>query len=234
MPDHATLPLWAEQDAAQKIETLRRLVGDLYGYVLRDARDNLIRLLEAHTPADQKEADDVRLIRDMLRQYPNLLNKNCEVGHITASAIVLDANSGRVLLHFHKSLNRWLQFGGHPEYETDPAQVALREAIEESGLPDLRFFAADMRPADIDVHTIPPVGNRPEHLHLDFRYVLATSQPQSLRAGTGESDQFMWLEPEKLVELGVQVDPALARLIGKASQRYAASKSDGSGHHLTP
>ena len=64
---------------------------------------------------------------------------NCEVGHITASAIIVETESQRTLLHFHRRLDRWLQVGGHAEYETDPAQVALREAREETGLPDLAF-----------------------------------------------------------------------------------------------
>jgi 8-oxo-dGTP pyrophosphatase MutT (NUDIX family) len=225
MLEHASLPLWAEQTAVQKVETLRRLVDDLYGYVLRDARERLLELLDAHVPADDKEASDVRLIKEMLRRYPNLFSKNCEAGHITGSALVMDMISGRVLLHHHKSLNRWLQLGGHAEYETDPAQIAMREAVEESGLPDLRFFPADVepRPTDIDVHTIPQTGTRPEHLHLDFRYLLATAQPGKLRAGVGESDRFLWIEPAGVARLTPPVDPGLARLIGKARQRFRAS-----------
>jgi 8-oxo-dGTP pyrophosphatase MutT (NUDIX family) len=225
MPDHASLPLWAEQATAQKVETLRRLVDDLYGYVLQDARQRLLELLDAHVPADDKEASDVRLIKQMLRRYPNLFSKNCEAGHITGSALVVDLIGGRVLLHYHKSLGRWLQLGGHADYETDPAQIALREAAEESGLPDLAFIPAEEspRPADIDVHAIPQAGTRPEHLHLDFRYLLATAQPDRLRAGVGESDRFLWVDPAGVAGLTLPIDPGLARLIGKVRQRFRAS-----------
>ncbi len=225
MPDHASLPLWAEQSTTQKVETLRRLVDDLYGYVLRDARERLLEILDAHVPADDKEASDVLLIKQMLRRYPNLFSKTCEAGHVTGSALVMDMAGGRILLHYHKSLNRWLQFGGHAEYETDPAQVALREAAEESGLPDLAFSPAEEnpRPADIDVHAIPQAGTRPEHLHLDFRYVLATAQPDKLKVGVGESDRFVWVDPAEVTGLTPPVDPGLARLIGKARRRFRVS-----------
>lgn len=225
MPEHTSMPLWAEQSTAQKVETLRRLVDDLFGYALQEAREKLIGVLDTHLPADDKEASDVQVIKEMLRRYPNVFSKNCEAGHITGSALVMDVNSGRVLLHYHKSLNRWLQFGGHAEYETDPAQVALREATEESGLSDLAFFPAGIarRPVDIDVHSIPQAGTRPEHLHLDFRYVLATAQPDKLRGGESESDRFLWIDPVEVARLTPPLDPGLMRLIGKAQQRFRTS-----------
>ncbi len=195
------------------------------------ARTQIERLLSLHTPADAKEAADVQFIRQMLKQHVDLMDRHNPAGHITGSALVIDAASGRVLLHYHKSLNRWLQFGGHAEPgETDPAQTALREAREESGLPDLRFFPneADPRPLDIDVHLIPRSGERAEHPHLDFRYLLITHQADALftlldSAEADESRQFLWRLPELWSDANAVVpalDPSLARLIQKAGSIF--------------
>ena len=78
------------------------------------------------------------------------------------------------LMTLHKKLDRWLQLGGHADGDADTAQVALREAREESGMQDIAFFSSDaeLLPFDIDVHVIPERVCEPAHLHHDIRYLL--------------------------------------------------------------
>ena len=179
----------------------------------------IAKLLEAHTPADAKEAADMRVIARMLAEAPDVMSQEHEPGHVTGSALVIDETTGRFLLHHHKTLGRWLQVGGHCDPgEDDPARTALREAREETGLPDLRFLAA--APIDIDVHQIPSRGARPAHLHLDIRYALVTAMPDALHAGEGESAAFAWLTPADLAVRREVVEPPLARLIEKALRLF--------------
>ena len=135
------------------------------------------------------------------------------------------ADSGRALLHWHKRLKRWLQVGGHCENETDLAQVALREAREETGLPDLIHYppAAKPMPIDVDVHTIPEIGEQPRHLHLDFRYVLVTRLPAMLAPAPGESTRFRWLSFGEALALGDAIDASLCRLLRKASTLFGSA-----------
>ncbi len=218
MPRHARTPLWAEQSSEQKLETLRQLVLDLYRYQLGPAYAEIRRQLAAHQPADEDEARAIQRILRLMAEHANILNMNCEVGHITGSAVIVELSSRRTLLHYHRRLGRWLQVGGHADYETDPAQVALREAREETGLPDLAFYppADRTEPIDYDVHTIPASGDQPAHLHLDFRYLLATRQPDALNPAAGESARFRWLSFAEALALGSTLDPALRRLLRKA------------------
>lgn len=223
MPNHVRLPLWDDKSAEQKIETLQNLVMDLYRYELEDTRSILLSMLDAHQTQDEKELADIDIIKGLIHQYPHIMNMNCEVGHITASAIIVDITSNRTLLHFHKRLNRWLQVGGHGDCERDFSLVALREAQEETGLPDLVHYPADVPivPIDYDVHTIPQRKDYPEHLHLDFRYVLTTSQPDSLAPADGESTQFKWLSFAEVLSLGDEIDYSLHRLLKKVSQIFS-------------
>ena len=52
--------------------------------------------------------------------------------HFTATCFIV--NEDRVLLHFHKKLDKWLPVGGHIDRDELPHKAAEREAREESGL----------------------------------------------------------------------------------------------------
>ena len=78
-------------------------------------------------------------------------------GHFTGSALVVNADGTRVLLHHHRKLDRWLQFGGHCDGDEDVLGVARREALEESGIEGL--IVASERPFDLDIHEIPARGD---------------------------------------------------------------------------
>lgn len=222
MPGHARLPLWHDKTPAQKLETLRDQVFDLYRYQLGDAHREIQSMLAAHSPADAKEARDIQLIKELIEAHPNILNRNCEVGHITASAAIVDLATRRALLHWHKRQDRWLQVGGHTDYDTDIAQAALREAREETGLPDLAFYPPRRAPAPIhyDVHSIPETDEMPAHLHLDFRYLLVTEQPNELAPAKGESTRFRWLSFAEALRPGAAIDDSLRRLLSKTAALF--------------
>lgn len=222
MPHHARLPLWDNKSDAQKLDALHHLLMDLYRYQLGDVLSQIVGMLDAHQTTDKKEQQDIALIKQLIQAYPNIVNMNCEVGHITASAVIVDLTSYKTLLHFHKRLNRWLQVGGHGDYETDFSQVALREAQEETGLPDLAFYPPDkpIVPIDYDAHTFPQRKDLPEHLHLDFRYILTTRQPDALSPEDGESVQFKWLTFDEALSLLGEDDYGLRRLIQKAQKLF--------------
>src|SRR5262249_20133798 len=106
-----------------------------------------------------------------------------EPGHITASCFILDG-AGRLLLHHHRRLDRWLQMGGHLEPGEDTVTAALREGEEESGLRDLELVLSDI--ADLDVHVIPAGRGEPEHRHYDVRYIARTHSADAIAADLRE------------------------------------------------
>lgn len=95
---------------------------------------------------------------------------------------VFVVSQGKVLLHYHESLNRWLPPGGHIEPDELPDLAALRETREETGLTvrligdQMNDIAADdqpvqlCRPAGVQLERI-----RPGHEHIDLIYFAVPS-----------------------------------------------------------
>jgi len=182
-----------------------------------------------HTPGDAAEARDLERIRGFVQRHTSPFDRRIAEGHLTASALVLAADGAAVLLLHHVKLERWLQPGGHAEAdESDGAQIALREAREETGIEKLWLHPEAPRPLDVDVHEIPARSEEPAHLHLDLRYlVLAPTGARIVRAEAEARDVrwFMWdelaaLELDSGLMRALRKARALADLRGRASEPH--------------
>ena len=161
---------------------------------------------------------DVSAYRDrilaFIDEHPDALHRSCTRGHLTGSALVVEAGTGRLLLLFHRKLQRWLQPGGHADGDANLAAVALREATEETGIAGLRI---DPVPIDLDVHRVEPPGEVP-HDHLDVRFLVVAAEG-SVAERNHESEALRWVDVADLAHLGV--DPGTVRMARAGLARLA-------------
>ncbi|MFG2328896.1 NUDIX hydrolase [Streptomyces sp. NPDC048604] len=150
----------------------------------------------------QPELREVYL--DHLAAHPDGMYKPCSAGHLTGSALVVDAARGRVLLTLHKKLNMWLQMGGHCEPGDETvAAAALREATEESGIAGLTLLPGG--PVRLDRHPIPA----PCHWHLDVQY--AALAPAGAEAEISEESlDLRWFAYDEVASVA---DTSVVRLL---------------------
>ncbi len=146
----------------------------------------------------------------LLDSVPDCFLRSCFPAHFTGSALVVSHDGQRALLHHHRKLDKWLQFGGHCDGSEDILSVAQRETLEESGISGL--IVASARPFDLDIHEIPAKGGEPPHLHYDIRYVLI-APPEAVETVSEESHELRWVTPDEASELSI--DPGLQRMIAK-------------------
>ena len=172
------------------------------------------RAVAAVTVDDPAVTDARALILRWIDEHPDALQRSCTAGHLTGSALVVDADGRRIALLRHRKLRRWLQPGGHADGEANLAATALREATEETGIEGLRVAVPAV---DLDVHRVEPPGEAP-HLHLDVRY-LVIAPPSARLRGNHESTGLLWVAPGDLAAYGV--DDGLRRLVAGGLRQVA-------------
>ena len=175
-----------------------------------------LRVLDDWTAPDQEQDLLRHDYLDHLRERPDGVWRSCHPAHITASALVVDAGGGRVLLTLHPKVGLWLQLGGHCEPEdTALAAAALREATEESGIPGLELLPAGGAPAPVklDRHAVRCAGrDQPENTHLDVQY-LVTAPAGVVASISEESLDLRWFGFD---ELPSRTDRSVRDLVGLA------------------
>ncbi len=127
---------------------------------------------------------------------------------------VFVVHAGRVLLHYHRKLGRWLPPGGHVEPNELPDDAALREVAEETGV---RARLIGEPPIDVPSPPYPrqlarPAGIQLEdiadgHQHIDLVYFAVpapggeTCAPEgACEPGTG------WYALDQLEALGANAE----------------------------
>ena len=176
------------------------------GELTRHLHDDASRTLQVWRPRDPRLEALRNQYLEFLAEHPDAMQRDCIIGHLTASALVLDESRQRVLLTLHPKVGRWLQLGGHCEAsDADLRAAAAREAWEEGGIAPLHI---SHEPVRLDRHPVPCSGAMSEHLDVQYLVVVPTGA-QEIRSD--ESDDLRWFGVDELPEGTDQSVRALVR-----------------------
>ena len=159
----------------------------------------MLELLRQYRPQDPAEIADTERAAALAAAGDDPWSRSLPL-HLTASALIVHPDSGRVLLRWHQRQQSWLQVGGHGDPgERDALAIALREAHEETGLADLMPWP-DGSLRQVVIVPVPALGSEAAHEHADLRFLLATQTPAAITAESADAP-LRWLTLPQAGEL---------------------------------
>ncbi len=160
-------------------------------------QNTVLQLLSEHQAFNAHEQRMLERLTDFVSAHENFYSRDLLIGHITASAWIVDESFSSALLLHHGKLNKWLQPGGHIEDDADILSASIREAREETGI-DVNPHSEKI--FDVDIHEIPARPNEPAHFHYDIRFLLIADIAAPLLVSS-ESKDLAWVELNEIEKL---------------------------------
>ena len=90
--------------------------------------------IEEFVPFDEVEKEEKEHFLRFIDTFSDVLTRENEFGHFSASCFVVNKARDKVLVVYHNIYKGWVYPGGHADGCEDLLSVALREVEEETGL----------------------------------------------------------------------------------------------------
>ena len=182
----------------------------------------------AFWPGCEQEETEKRLMLAYLERFSDLLTRENEMAHFTASCWIVNPARDKVLLAYHNLYHSWAWLGGHADGDGDLRRVALREAQEESGLTQARIlgegiFSLEILGVDGHVRRGRYVGT---HLHLNVTYLLEADDRLPIRAKPDENSAVRWMPVGEVLQA---VSEPEMRVVYRKLMERAAEAFPGAG-----
>lgn len=104
---------------------------------LNTEKQNLINALQIYVPYNEQEERDRDIMLQLLKTQENILERENQTAHFSASSWLLNKEHTKVLMIYHNIYHSWSWTGGHADGEANLLEVAKREAMEETGIKNI-------------------------------------------------------------------------------------------------
>jgi 8-oxo-dGTP pyrophosphatase MutT (NUDIX family) len=155
---------------------------------------NYIEAIIKYQPYNEQEVKDKEFFLKYLSIFPDILYRENEIAHITASNWIVNQDKSKILMVYHKIYDSWSWTGGHADGEADLFEVALREAKEETGLESLKAITEEI----YSLESLCVNGHQKNgeyvssHLHLNVTFLLMADEHAPLKIKRDENSGVRW------------------------------------------
>ncbi len=163
---------------------------------------NLKKQISHYMPYNIQEAKEQAVILKYMSTFENLLTRENEFAHFTASAWIVNPERTKVLMAYHNIYQSWSWIGGHADGNANLLAVALKETTEETGLMNISPLANTIY--SLEILGVPshmkksiPIAT---HLHLNITYLIEANETELTRVKEDENSAIKWMELEEAVE----------------------------------
>ncbi len=164
---------------------------------------NLKQQIQNYKPFNEQEEKDKQTILNYIDTFDDVLTRNNECCHFTASSWAVNRERTKVLMIYHNIYQSWAWPGGHTDGESDLLNVAVRELKEETGVENVKI----VKPAIFSLEILTVDGHVKKgkyvssHLHLNLTYLLEVAENEVLRKKEDENSGVKWVKIEEVEKM---------------------------------
>ena len=161
-----------------------------------------IEMLKEYIPYNELEETDINNIIHAEEIFGNILTRDNEFCHLTASAFIVNKEHTKVLCIFHNIYQSWSWVGGHADGDDDMLYVASKETREETSLKNFKMVGN----GPISIEILPVKGHVKRgkyvsaHVHLNITYLLEADENEEICILEEENSNIAWLTFDELIE----------------------------------
>lgn len=158
--------------------------------------DKLRENIQKYKPYNQQEEKDKQAMLKYMDTFDNILTRENEFAHFTASSWAVNKERTKVLMIYHNIYQSWAWTGGHSDGEADMLKVAIKELKEETGVKNVKvlnkgeIFSLEILTVDGHMKKGKYV---PSHLHLNLTYLLEVEEKETLQIKEDENSGVKWV-----------------------------------------
>lgn len=154
--------------------------------------------IEKYEPYNEQEKKDKETMLKYINTFDDVLTRNNEFGHFTASAWVLNKEKTKVLMIYHNIYKSWAWTGGHADGDVDLLGTAIREVKEETGVNNVKVLNDDIFSLEIICGNGHVKRGKyvSSHVHLNLTYLLEVDESEVLKVKPDENSGVKWINIE--------------------------------------
>lgn len=170
---------------------------------MEDRLVNLIDEIRNYTPFNEQEKQDKKVALDYVTTFSNILTRENEFAHMTASSWIVNKQRTKVLMIYHNIYESWAWTGGHADGEENMRGVAIREAMEETGIRNVKAIQEDI--FSLELLCVNGHVKRGKyvssHIHINVTYLLEADESETLVIKEDENSGVRWVAIEDAVQI---------------------------------
>lgn len=182
------------------VYTLNNGIWNYKLYYKMEKNMNLREQIEKYKIFNEQEEKDKQVMLRYIDTFDDVLTRNNEFVHFTASAWVVNKDRTKVLMIWHNIHKSWSWIGGHADGESDLLKTALRELKEETGAKNVKVLSDEIFSLEIvcSLGHIKREKYVPSHIHLNLTFLFEVDENDVLSIKEDENSGVGWINIEDI------------------------------------